>query len=136
MKHEESLKWPKLIWSLVIIFACTVIVERLTANHPSILGIFGFFFIAWAFELLLSVVVFLLRLFRLVERWSFFYIFTAAATMFLASCGLWLTKGYTSGFGFWIFLYFITLAVAVLMLIDIYLVEIPGFLDPSKKTKQ
>jgi hypothetical protein len=136
MKHEESLKWPKLIWSIVLVFAGTFIVERFTTNHPSILGVFGFFFVAWAVALLIRLVVFLLRLFRLVGRWSFLYIFTAATTMFLAVCGLWLTRGYTSGFGFWIFLYFFTLAVAALMLIDIYLVEIPGFSDSTKQEKQ
>jgi hypothetical protein len=133
MKREVPLKWPKLLWSILIIAACTLFVERSSSNGPSILGIFGFFFVCWFVMLLSSMVVLLLRLFRVVSRGSFLYIFVAMAALFLAVCGLWLTRGHTSGYGFWVFLYFLTLAIGALMLIDIFLVEIPSFLDPSKK---
>jgi hypothetical protein len=133
MKRGISSKWPKLIWSILIIAALTVYAAKLSVSGSSILGIFGFFFVGWGVVFLASIVLFSLRLFGLLVRWSFLYIFVAAAALFLSLCGLWLTKGYHSGYGFWVFLYFLTLALAILMLRDIFVVELRGFLDRPKK---
>jgi hypothetical protein len=133
MKQDVSSKWPKLIWSIVIITAFTIYAEKLSANGSSILGIFGFFLVGWVIVFLSSIVAFLLRLFGVLQRWSFFYIFIAVSALFLSVSGLWLTKGYHSGYDIWIFFYFLTLALAVLMLIDIFVVEIPGLLDRPKR---
>jgi len=133
MKPGVSSKWPKLIWSIVIIAAFTIYAAKLSANGPNILGIFGFFLVGWGIAFIASVIVFLLRLFRVIQRRSFLYMFIASSALFLSVCGLWLTRGYHSGYGFWIFLYFLTLALAVLMLIDIFVVEIPGLLDRPKR---
>jgi hypothetical protein len=133
MKQDVSSKWPKLIWSIVIIAAFTIYASKLSASGSSILGIFGFFFVGWGIAFIASIVVFLLRLFRVLNRCSFLYIFAAASSLFLSLCGLWLTKGYHSGYSFWVSLYFLTLALAVLMLIDIFVVEIPSILDRPKE---
>jgi hypothetical protein len=133
MKQDVPSKWPKLIWSIVIIAAFTIYAEKLSANGSSILGFFGFFFVGWGLAFIASIVVFLLRLFRVLHRWSFLYIFIASSALFLSVCGLWLSKGYQSGYGFWIFLYFLTLALGAIMLIDIFVVEIPGLLDRPKR---
>jgi len=133
MKRAVVSKWPKLIWSISILAAFTIYTDRLSAAGSSILGIFGFFFVAWGVVFLASIILLPLRLFGLLQRWSFLYIFVAAAALFLSICGLWLTKGYYSGYGFWVFLYFLTLALAVLMLIDIFVVEILGLLNRPKR---
>jgi len=133
MRQDVSSKWPKLIWSIVIIAAFTIYANKLSAKGSSILGIFGFFFVGWGIAFIASIVVFLLRLFRVLHRWSFLYIFVASSALFLSVCGLWLSKGCQFGYGFWIFLYCLTLALAVLMLIDIFVLEIPGLLDRPKR---
>jgi glucan phosphoethanolaminetransferase (alkaline phosphatase superfamily) len=133
MNPDASSKWPKLIWSIVIIAAFTIYADKLSANSSNILGVFGFFFVGWGIALTASIVAFMLRLFRVLHRWSFLYIFVSAAALFLSVCGLWLTKGYYSGYIFWVFLYFLTLALSTLMLIDIFVVEIPGLLNRPKR---
>jgi hypothetical protein len=82
MKRGVSSKWPKLIWIIVIIAAFTIYADKSSASGSSILGIFGFFFVGWGIALIASIVVFLLRLFRILQRWSFFYIFVAVAAPF------------------------------------------------------
>jgi hypothetical protein len=133
MKQDVSSKWPKLIWSIVIIAASAIYASKLSANGSNILGIFGFFFVGWGIAFIASILVFSLRLFRVLHRWSFLYIFIASSEFFLSVCGLWLSKGYQSGYGFWVFLYFLTLALGAIMLIDIFVVEILGLQDRPKK---
>jgi len=100
MKRAVVSKWPKLIWSISILAAFTIYTDRLSAAGSSILGIFGFFFVAWGVVFLASIILLPLRLFGLLQRWSFLYIF---------------------------------LALAVLMLIDIFVVEILGLLNRPKR---
>jgi hypothetical protein len=88
MKQDVSSKWPKLIWSMVIIAAFTIYAAKLSANGSNILGIFGFFFVGWGIFFIASIVVFMLRLCRFLQRWSFLYIFIATAALFLSVCGL------------------------------------------------
>ena len=127
MSDRESSKWRKLLWSGVILLALGLLYKRAENGSESIIGMFGLLLISWSATIWMSVIVLILRLFRLLGRDNFLYIFTGATSLVL---GIWET--YINIFSpakldaFWFSIGLLTLGISIFILIDVFVEEIPG----------
>jgi hypothetical protein len=126
IKAEQSVKWSNLIWSIVILFSLTLYFIKITWNGPHLPGLFGFFLVSWLVCLPAALIVLLLRLFRFVNREAFIYIFLGVSSFYLGICGLYFGVGNVTRDAIWVFLYTITTAISIFMLVDAFVLEIPG----------
>lgn len=73
MGSENSLRWQKVLWAVVIIFALALTMD-LRYNAHSIIAFSAFPYFIWPYVIALSMIVILLRLVGVVSKESFIYI--------------------------------------------------------------
>src|SRR5258706_9074602 len=91
MVKEDSLRWQKILWSVVIIFALTLLayIKYVRSNGIISFGIFPYFI--WPYVIVPSIVTMLLRLPRMgLTRKSFIYIFIGTVNVYIGAVGLYL----------------------------------------------
>jgi hypothetical protein len=128
MSDRESLKWQKLLWSAIVLLALGLLYNRCDNRNESLFGMFGLLLMSWSITIWMSAIVLILRLFRLLGRENFIYIFTGSTSLIL---GIWET--YINIFSpgkidaFWLSIGLLTLGISIFILIDVFVEEIPGF---------
>lgn len=129
-----SAKWWNLVWSVAILATLTTYFARIARYGSNVLGIFGFFFVSWAVCLPISLFIVLLRLFRVIGRVGFVYIFLDVSCFYLGNYGLFFCIDDIKKEALWVVLYMITIIIGIFMLADAFIMEIPGF--PSKRIEK
>jgi hypothetical protein len=126
MSQNESFRWQKALWSIVILTAIVCWVVYTTQQHYSKLGAFPFFAIAWIVFTIGSAIILLLRLFRFCRRDAFLYIFLSLANLLLA------LSGFYFGIGDWpktwilVIPYLVSGSLAAFMLVDVFATQTPS----------
>jgi hypothetical protein len=128
---RTSAKWWNLVWSVAILAALTIYFARIANQGSNVLGLFGFFFVCWVICLPGSVFIVLLRLFRVIGRAGFVYVFVGLSCFYLGNCGLFFGIGDIKRDVLWVALYWVTIVIGIFILVDAFIMEIPGF--PSKR---
>jgi hypothetical protein len=125
-KKKFDVKWANLIWSMVILFALTICSISVNRHGPYVPGLFGFFIVGWTVCLPAAVIVVILRLLRLINRGVFLYVFSGVACFYLGICGLYFGVGDLKRDELWALLYGLTIALGIFILVDAFVLEIPG----------
>lgn len=129
--NKDSLKWQKLLWAVVIVGLVYFFFSLNFNSAHSKLGysftLFAVFVIIWLFSLAVSPIVLILRARRMIKnRESFTYIFVGVANLFLATIGLVeVLRSETSNLILPIIMLFVNLLIAVYILYDVFIKEIP-----------
>jgi hypothetical protein len=124
---STSAKWWNLVWSVAILAALTTYFALVPNQGSDVLGLFGFFLVCWMICLPLSVFIILLRLFRLIGRAGFVYVFLGLSCLYLGNCGLFFGIGDIKRDALWVALYWVTVVIGIFILADTFIMEIPGF---------
>lgn len=126
----KGLKWQKLLWSIVIIFALTLYLYWLNTKSQSILGFSIYSYLAWPIAICLGLLVLLFRVFRTgILKDSFIYIFAGTANAFIGFIGTYLNfisliKIASSMY----LMYFSSILLAIFIFWDAFVKEIPGII--------
>jgi hypothetical protein len=131
---NTSAKWPNLIWSLVILGAISACFSRIASHGSLVPGLFGFFFVSWAVCLPVSLLIFLMRLFRVIGRTAFLYTFMGLSCFYLGNYGLFFGIGDIKRDALWMALYWVTIVIGICILVDIFIIEILGL--PIKRVEK
>jgi hypothetical protein len=128
---STSIKWWNLVWSVAILASLTTYFARIPNQGSDVLGLFGFFFVCWVVCLPVSLFIVLLRSFRVMGRSGFVYVFAGLSCFYLGNCGLFFGIGDIKRDALWVALYWVTIVIGIFILVDTFIIEIPGF--PSKR---
>ena len=128
MLMPNSLKWQKLLWSFVIIFAMTFYLYWRYSKSESILGFSIYPYLAWPMIIFGSAIVLILRIFRISRsKESFIYIFTGAINAFIGTIGTYLNFTSLQKIDYYVYLMFIlNILLAIFIFWDAFVKEIPG----------
>lgn len=132
MELKVRRKWRYLFLSILLLVACSIGLEHISRPANNILGIFGYLMIAWITLLPLAFVILALRILRRLSRDSFIYVFSGLYTLTLGLTGIIFAWGNGNKFSYWVFIYFASLILGLLMLSDSFVVELFDF----SKSKQ
>ena len=124
-------KWWNLVLSAATLAALSTYFARIANQGSEVPGLFGFFFVGWAICLPASVLIVLLRLFGVIGRAGFVYVFLGLSCFYLGNYGLFLGIGDIKRDALFVVLYWITIVIGIVILVDIFILEI--FRIPSKK---
>jgi hypothetical protein len=119
-------KWWNLAWSVAILAALTTYFARIANQGSNVLGLFGFFFVSWAVCLPISLFIVLLRLFRVIGRAGFVYIFLGVSCFYLGNYGLFFCIDNIKSEALWVALYMATILISIFILVDAFVLEVPG----------
>src|SRR5258708_16119060 len=101
---NESYKWQKLLWSVVIIGIITLFLQIVYAQSYQGPGPAFVLLLLWPELLFISLIILLMRLLRfIIKRYSFIYIFTGTVNLAIGIVGFYLSLASTDYGGFWIF---------------------------------
>jgi hypothetical protein len=128
---NTSGKWWKLAWSAAILTALTIYFTAIPNQGSDGVGIFGSLFVCWLICLPVSVLIVVFRLFRMIGRTGFVYVFVGLSCFYLGNCGLFLGIGEINRDALWVGLYCITIFIGIFILLDSFIIEIRRV--PSKK---
>jgi len=120
-------KWWKLAWSAAILAALTIYFTQIPNQGSEGVGLFGFLFLSWVTCLPASVLVVVIRLFGIIGRTSFVYVFVGLSCFYFGNCGLFLGIGEVNRDALWICLYGITIIIGIILLVDSFVIEIRRF---------
>ena len=118
---SKSAKWWNLVLSAAILAALSIYFARIANQGP---GLFGFFFVSWAICLPASVFIVLLRLFTVIGRTAFVYVFLGLSCFYLGNYGLFFGIGDIKRDALWVALYWVTIVIGIVILVDIFIFEI------------
>jgi hypothetical protein len=130
-KIQFDVKWPNLVWSIVILFALTICSIGISRHGSYVPGLFGFFIVSWMVCLPAATIVLILRLLRIINRGMFPYVFSGVTCFYLGICGLFFGVEDLKRNELWVVLYGLTIALAIFILVDAFVLELPGI----RKTK-
>jgi len=92
MKNTRSLKWQKILWSVVIVFALTLVAYIKYSKSDSIIA-FGIYpYVLEPYVIISSLAIALFRIFRIISNESFLYIFAATVSVYIGSMGVYLNS--------------------------------------------
>jgi hypothetical protein len=123
MQANKELKWQKLLWSLVIIVASTLVAYRRFMESSRILGFGVYLYVVRPYLIGFSLLIILLRLWGARSlAGSFIYIFTGATNAFMGLVGIYLllTSQISLSFATRAMFFFHTL-LAVFVLGDVFI---------------
>lgn len=136
MKAYNDFRYQKLLWSMVVVVALFMYVARIIQHSTNILGGFGFFAVGGTLFSLLGLSFTILRLFRLIKRGSFVYIFTSTILAGIGAYGIYLLITATVKITVMEFFVFIIPAVlSFFMIVDVFIWEVPYIIPLLKKGK-
>jgi hypothetical protein len=117
-------KWWNLVLSAAILAALSTYFARIANQGSDVPGLFGFFFVSWAICLPASMLIVLLRLFGVIGRAGFVYVFLGLSCFYLGNYGLFWGIGDIKRDALWVALYWVTIIVGIIILVDIFILEI------------
>jgi hypothetical protein len=113
-----------LVLSAAILAALSTYFARIANQGSDVPGLFGFFFVSWAICLPASMLIVLLRLFGVIGRAGFVYVFLGLSCFYLGNYGLFWGIGDIKRDALWVALYWVTIIVGIIILVDIFILEI------------
>ena len=116
-KHQSN-RWQKVGISLALLVSLVLVSIRLASFGPNILGIFGFYILAWLIIVPLSVACVIFRILKLLRSQSFFYIFLGVANVGLLVGGIYFGIGNSKSNWIWLAAYLICAALALIILAE------------------
>jgi hypothetical protein len=127
MECKDRRKWRYLFLSILLLVVGYFCLEYISRGNTDVPGIFGYLIIGWITLLPFALVILTLRILRRLSRDSFIYVFSGLYTCTLGSTGIIFAWGNGNKFGAWVFVYFATLTLGLLMLSDSFVVELFDF---------
>lgn len=135
MELKVRRKWYYLFLSILLLVACSIGFEHISRPDDNILGIFAYLMIGWITLLPFAFVILTLRILHRLSRSSFIYVFSGLYTCTLGSTGIIFAWGNGIKFGHWVFIYFTSLILGLLMLSDSFVVELFDFIKSKHRLK-
>jgi hypothetical protein len=135
MELKVRRKWYYLFLSLMLLAVCFFGLQYISRSDDNILGIFGYLMIGWITLLPFAFVILALRIFRRLSKDSFIYVLSGLYTSGLGSAGIIFAWGNGNKFGHWIFIYFVSLILGLLMFADSFVCELFDFIKSKKALK-
>jgi len=121
MTNERSLKWQKILWSVVIIFALTLIAYIRHSKSDSIIGFDIYPYVLEPYVMISSLAVALLRFFRIISYESFFYIFMATVCVYIGVIGVYLNSTSKTNMSLMMQgLFYLNLLMAIFIFFDVF----------------
>jgi hypothetical protein len=121
--------------SILLLAGCFFCLERISRSDDNILGIFGYLMIGWITLLPFGFVILALRILLRLSRDSFIYVFSGLYTFILGSTGIIFAWGNGNKFGVWVFIYFASLILGLLMFADSFVCELFDFNKSKQELK-
>ncbi|SRR5258708_3016661 len=134
---NESYKWQKLLWSVVIIGIITLFLQIVYAQSYQGPGPAFVLLLLWPELLFISLIILLMRLLRfIIKRYSFIYIFTGTVNLAIGIVGFYLSLASTDYGGFWMYNKFDiwNILAACFIFLDVFIKQIGGLRKPTIKT--
>jgi len=118
------MKWLFLISSLAFHTIMAQLFIKLSMRGSGVPGIFGWFLVYWMTILFLSVIAFVLRLFKVVNRMSLPYICFGLGSLLTGVIGLFIGIGDINRDLLWLILYLTTVILGLIMLSDTFVINL------------
>jgi len=112
------MKWIYIIVSMFLHFLIAILFVRLSRFGSGIPGVFGWFFVYWLITLLLTALMIVLRLFKILKKETFAYIYLGVGCFLTGLFGLFAGVGDIHRDLLWFGLYLITIVIGSAMLSD------------------
>ena|SRR5579863_10497027 len=118
------MKWIFLIFSLAFHMLIGLLFIRISRNGSGVPGVFGWFLTYWMLISILAVIVFVLRIFKVVRRNALPYICFGSGSFLLGGIGLFIGIGDINRDLVWLCLYVATIILGLIMLSDALVVNL------------
>lgn len=118
MQKHPSYWWQKASISLAICVSLVLVTIRLASFGPNIMGVLGFYILAWLIIVPLSMAAIVLRAFKRLRSQSFLYIFLGVANVGLFACGFYFGIGNSTSNWIWLAAYIICALLALIILAE------------------
>jgi hypothetical protein len=118
MQKQQAYWWQKAGISLAIWLSLVLVMIRLASVGPNILGIFGFYILAWLIIVPLSIAAIILRILKRLRTDSFLYIFFGVADAGLSTAGIYFGIGNSKSNWIWLAAYLICALLALIILAE------------------
>ena len=122
MSNDSNLRWLKILWSLVIIFAITLFAYLRYTHTYHVINFSIFRYFIWPYAILLSVIVLILRLFKLgISQASFMYILIGTMNFCIGLVGAYIVAASDSPVGISNHaIFYANLFIAIIIFVDVF----------------